>query len=425
MGNDVPAREPPRLVEHFFRHESAHLIAVLTRAFGVRYLDLIEDQVQEALLSAVKVWQHRGTPTNPAGWIYRVARRRVLDALRRETVHRRALAFTQQTEAGIDHLVETWLSEEQLPDSLLRMIFVCCHPALDRRSQIAITLKVLCGFSLAEIARGLLISGEAAKKRVQRAKQTLAQRKVRTDLPADAELQPRLAAVHDVLYVMFNEGYSASQGHEPLRDDICEEAARLCHLLCEHDSFSTPESRALLALMLSHGARLEARRDGAGHTVLLAEQDRSKWDRRLILMADVWLRRSKTDRPSRFHLEAAISLTHCHAKTLADTDWHRIVQFYDRLIELNPSPLYVLNRAIAVGESGDPRRALAELAAIRGHRDLKHYFLLDCAVGRLHEVDGNPAAAIEAYGKARSAAVAPHEQAVLDKALNRLRHGKG
>ena len=420
MSREVTSAEPPQLVEHFFRHESAKLIAVLTRAFGVRYLDLVEDKVQEAMLAAVQAWRQRGIPANPAGWIYRVARNRVLDALRREKIHQRALALAHQTEEAIESLVDEWLSEDQLPDSLLRMMFVCCHPDLDRRSQIAMTLKILCGFSLAEIARGLLISNEAAKKRVQRAKKTLAQQQIRIDLPPAAELQTRLSAVQEVLYLMFNEGYSTSQGHEPLRDDICEEAARLCHLLCEHKTFSTPETRALMALMLSHAARLGARVDSQGGVVLLAEQDRSRWDRKLIRVAEVWLERSKTPRPSRFHLEAAISLTHCHATSVSETDWRLIVQFYDHLLTIGDSPLYVLNRAIARGEAGDVDEALAELESIRNHREMRHYFLLDCAVGRLHELGARPAAAIHAYTAALAAAAAPHEQALLAKKLERL-----
>ncbi|MCH9649344.1 MAG: sigma-70 family RNA polymerase sigma factor [Deltaproteobacteria bacterium] len=408
------------MVEHFFRHESAKLIAVLTRAFGFSRLDLVEDKVQESMLAAMQAWRQRGVPTNPAGWIYRVARNRILDALRREEAHQRALALSHQTEADVELLVTEWLSEDQLPDSLLRMIFVCCHPALDRRSQIAMTLKILCGFSLAEIARGLLVSTEAAKKRVQRAKKTLAQQQVEIDLPSSAHLQARLSVVQEVLYLMFNEGYSTSQGIEPLREDICEEAARLCHLLCEHRAFSTPSTRALMALMLFHASRLEARVDSQGAVVLLADQDRSKWDRQLIAVADSWLERSKGESPSRFHLEAAIARVHCQADCVSSTDWGLIVRLYDRLLALNPSPLYILNRAVARGESGEVDAALADLESIRTGRAMSNYSLLDCAAGRLHELADNDAAAREAYTAALSAAVAPHEQALLRKKLEQL-----
>ena len=421
MAQAPTAGGPPELVEHFFRHESAHLVAVLTRAFGVRYLDMVEDTVQEALLAAMETWGRQGVPANPSGWIYRVARNRMLDRLRRGKTYQRVLGLAKQTEDGIDSLITDWLQEEHLPDSLLRMIFVCCHPALDRRSRLAVTLKILCGFSLNEIARGLLISPEAAKKRVQRAKKTLADQEIQVELPPPDDLPERLGAVQEVLYLLFNEGYSATEGAEPLRDDICEEAARLCHLLANHESFGTPETRALLALMLAHSARLEARTDTAGGVVLLAEQDRSRWDRRLIAHAESWLARSKTANPGRFHYEAAISLVHCHAASASETDWPLIVQYYDRLLAIHDSPLYRLNRAIARAEAGEIDRARTELQELRQQRQMRGYYLLDCALGRLHELDSNPEAAIGAYKAALAATRAVHEQALLGEKLRRLK----
>lgn len=423
-----PSGGPEELVEHFFRHESARLVAVLTRAFGVQYLGLVEDNVQDALLAAVQTWSRRGVPANPGGWIYRVARNRVLDALRRQATHQRVLGELPRQgwaaeDQAVDGLMDDWLSEERLPDSLLRMMFVCAHPALDRRSQLALTLKVLCGFNLAEVAKGLLMRPEAAKKRVQRARKTLAKHQVAVELPSPDVLPERLAAVHDVLYLMFNEGYSTSHGHEPLRDDVCEEAARLCHLLCEHESLSTADSMALLSLMLAHASRLKARLDGDGVVVLLADQDRSRWDRRLIGHAEMWLGRSKTDSPSRFHYEAAISLAHCRAPSIETTDWATIVQLYDRLLVLQPSPLYVLNRAIAKGEAGDIDAAFDEVESVRAAPELDGYILVDCAVGRLYELALNPAAAASAYAAARARAEAPHERALLDRKLLRLETG--
>ncbi len=421
MNPEVTSDGPEQLVEHFFRHESAKLIAVLARAFGVRHLDLIEDKTQEALITAMETWGRHGIPSNPSGWIYRVARNRVLDVLRREKIHQRAMAWTQGNEQYIVSLADQWIADDQVPDSLLRMMFVCCHPVLDRRSQIALTLKILCGFSLSEIARGLLISNEAAKKRVQRAKKALAEEQIKPELPPADELQQRLSAVQEVLYLMFNEGYSATQGHEPLRDDICEEAARLCHLLCGHESFGTPETKALLALMLAHSARLGARVDSEGATILLADQDRSLWDRGLVRAADDWLERSKTDHPSRFHYEAAIALTHCFAPTLEQTRWDRIVFFYDRLLQLHPSPLYRLNRAIARAESGDVDQALEELESLRGRQDMSSYFLLSCALGRLHELRDDSRKAVDAYTAALSGALAEHERALLERRISQLR----
>jgi len=426
---EIQSTEPTELVEHFFRHESARLVAVLTRAFGFTRIGLVEDKVQEAMVTALRSWRQRGIPKNPAGWIHRVARNGVVDALRREKVHDRAVSLALQStstpQIGTDQLVEEWLTEEKLPDSLLRMMFVCCHPSLDRRSQIALTLKILCGFSVSEVARGLLISPEAAKKRIQRAKAALAERKVRVDLPAADALGQRIDVVLDVLYLTFNEGYSPSVGVDPLRYDICEEAARLCHLLCEHETLSTPRAQALLALMLFHASRLEARVDDEGVTVLLEDQDRTAWDRKLMRVAERWLVRSQEGHtrgggPTRFHIEAFIARTHCFAPSVAETNWSLIVRLYDRLIAIHRSPIYVLNRAIALGETGDVRTALAELEQIRGERAMRNYVLLDCAVGRLHELAGHFEEAADALRSAREATAAPHARALLDKKLASL-----
>ena len=416
----IPSSGPNQLVEHFFRHESANLVAVLTRAFGFGRINLVEDMVQAAMIEAMNAWRQRGVPDNPAGWIHRVARNRILDALRREKIHQQALAHAGQTEHAFESLVDDWLTEDRIPDSLLRMMFVCCHPSLDRQSQIAMTLKILCGFSVGEIARGLLMSNDATKKRIQRAKKTLADQNVSLDMPTPTDLQNRLSAVHDVLYLMFNEGYSTSHGIEPIRDDVCEEAARLCHLLCEHDSLSTPKTRALLALMLFHASRLDSRVDDDGAVVLLEDQDRTTWDRDLMRVAEHWLARSKDAEPSPFHFEAAIAMQHCRAKSVDETDWLAIVALYDRLLELNESPLYLLNRAIARGQSGDTRQAIQEIESIRSQKAMKNYYLLDCAIGRLNEISGNKSAAIDAYLTALSADVAPHEKALLEKRLANL-----
>jgi len=413
-----------QLVEHFFRHESANLVAVLTRAFGIRRIDLIEDMVQAAMLEAMNTWKHHGIPEKPAAWIHRVAKNRILDALRREKTHEKALAWSGLALAGqaIDDQgskIDQWLEEEELPDSLLRMMFVCCHPRLERKTQIALTLKTLCGFGFSEIARGLLLGQETVKKRILRAKKTLAEMDVRLELPASADLAGRLDVVHDVLYLMFNEGYSTSHGNEPIRDDICEEAARLCHLLCKSPCCS-PATKALLALQLFHGSRLEARTDEVGAVILLEDQDRTKWDRCLIGAAQSWLAQSKADRPTIFHLEAAIAMQHCTSRSVETTDWGTIVELYSRLLQLRDSPVYKLNQAIAIGQAGELDKAMSQLDSLRSRKEMKNYLLLDCATARIHELEGNPERAVECYLSAMSKAVAPHEKKLLEGKLRRF-----
>lgn len=408
-----------QLVEHFFRHESANLIAVLTRAYGVRRLDLVEDMVQVAMLQAMEEWKQRGIPENPAAWIHRVAKNRILESLRREKTFEKAIALSGQSIEKQESIVDQWLEEERLPDSLLRMIFVCCHPSLERKTQIALTLKTLCGFGISEIARGLLLPEETVKKRIQRAKTSLATANVRIELPSSDQLRPRLDVVHDVLYLMFNEGYSTSHGIEPIRDDICEEAARLCHLLCESNC-SSPATKALLALLLFHAARLDARTDSDGAVILLEDQDRAKWDRRLIDSAQCWLAQSKADHPTTFHLEAAIAMQHCISPSVEATDWGTIVLLYSRLLQIHESPIYALNRAIAMGQAGETREAMSQLESLRNREDMKNYLLLDCAVARIHELQGNAAEAIDSYLVASSKAVALHEKELLQRKLRKL-----
>jgi len=393
---------------------------VLTRAFGFGRIEQVEDSVQAAMIEALNAWKRAGIPDNPAAWLHRVARNRLLDSLRREKVHDRAVAFAGATFDQSESLVDEWLEEGNVSDSLLRMMFVCCHKTLDRPTQIALTLKILCGFGVHEIARGLLISTEAAKKRIQRGRKTLADRQVRLDLPATGELQERLNAIHDVLYLIFNEGYSASHGADAIRSDLCEEAARLCHLLCEHDDLSTPTTRALLALMLFHGARLDARTDSDGNPILLEDQDRSCWDQRLIHVGKTWLGRSQCTTVSRFHIEAAISLQHCIADSVETTDWPTIVKLYDRIIAVIDSPVYILNRAIALGQAGDTTNGFRELEAVRDRRELSDYFLFHCAFARLHEIDGNTSAAIDCYLTALTRSTAIHEKALLEKKIRAL-----
>lgn len=414
----MTGRSASQLVEHFFRHESANLVAVLTRAFGIRRIELIEDMVQVAMIEAMNAWRQRGVPQNPAAWIHRVARNRILDSLRREKTHEKAIALAGSTLDEQESVLIRWLESDQLPDSLLRMIFVCCHPSLERKTQIALTLKTLCGFGVSEIARGLLLPVETVKKRIQRAKKSLALIDVTFELPS-VDLADRLDVVHDVLYLMFNEGYSTSHGSEPVRDDICEEAARLCHLLCECHC-ATPSTKALLSLMLFHAARLDSRTDGEGTVILLEDQDRSKWDHRLIEVAQYWLAKSKVEQPTVFHLEAAIAMQHCLADSVATTDWTLIVRFYDRLIQQRDSPIYALNRAIAMAQAGATDKAMIEINALRERDGMANYLLVDCAAARIHELSDRPAAAIDCYLAALGKSVAPHEKQLIERKLRRL-----
>jgi RNA polymerase sigma factor (sigma-70 family) len=406
------------LVEHFFRHEAGRLVAVLTRFFGWRNFDLVEDMVQATLLEALQSWRVRGVPDNPSGWVHRVARNKVLDELRRSEIGRRVTqqwAATRPTPAdGIDEL----FLDTEIEDSQLRMIFTCCHPLLARENQLALTLKTLCGFGNAEIARALLVTEETVKKRLQRATRDLIDHQVSLDPPDVGQLLGRLDVVHQVLYLIFNEGYSSSGGETAIRSDLCEEAARLCHLLCSHRQFSTPTTRALMALMLFHAARLDARIDDRGFVLLMEDQDRAKWDRRLIRRAQEFLDQSAEGTVvSSFHLEAGIAFHHCTARNYAETDWSGILRLYDALLAIHRSPVYLLNRAVVVAEIDGPRAGMRALEEAAADPALRHYHLFDATLGEFYRRAGDRDRARQHLEAAKNKTNSPHDREIIDRRL--------
>jgi RNA polymerase sigma factor (sigma-70 family) len=414
-----PAHPEPvaPLVEHFFRHEAGRLVSVLTRLFGWRNFDLVEDMVQATLAEALEAWRVHA-PDNPSAWVHRVARNKILDALRRDRIGQRILeerAAAQPTQIeGFDEL----FLDSEIEDSQLRMIFACCHPHLARENQLALTLKALCGFGGSEIARALLISQETVKKRLQRAVRGLTEHGVTLDPPQASELVERLDSVHQVLYLLFNEGYSSSDGETAIRADLCEEAARLCHLLCSHPRCSTPATRALMALMLFHAARLDARRDQRGCFLLMEQQDRDQWDHRLIRRGEEFLHQSAEGTViSPFHLEAGIAWYHCTAKNYAETDWRAILRLYDALIMIHRSPVYLLNRAIVVAQIEGPHAGIRALDEAGGDPALGQYHLFEATLGEFHRCTGNLARARAHLEAARQKTRSPFDREVIDRRL--------
>jgi RNA polymerase sigma-70 factor (ECF subfamily) len=409
------------LVEHFFRHEAGRLVSVLTRFFGWRNFDLVEDMVQATLVDALQAW-HLQVPDNPSGWVQSVARNKILDALRREKIGQRVLTNWAATRPRHEEQLDELFLDSEIEDSQLRMIFACCHPCLARENQLALTLKTLCGFGNSEIARALLISEEAVKKRLQRATRDLIDQQIELVPPPADQLAGRLNAVHQVLYLLFNEGHSTSEGGTAIRAELCEEAARLCHLLCSHSRFGTPPTRALMALMLFHAARLDARLDQRGSLLLMEEQDRDKWDHRLIRRAQEFLNES-AEGPviSTFHLEAAIACHHCTAKTYADTDWPAILRLYDALLTVHRSPVYLLNRAIVVAEIDGPQAGIRALEEAGQDPALGRYHLFDATLGELYRRAGDMARAREHFGTACQKATSPFDREIIERRLSQCR----
>jgi RNA polymerase sigma factor (sigma-70 family) len=409
------------LVDHLFRRESGKMVAALTRVFGTRNLTLAEDVVQDTLLQALRQWPFAGIPANPAGWLYRVARNKALDVIRRDASFRRlagglAGSTDGQGQAPID--VEELVLDRELEDDLLRMMFTCCHPVLPLESQIALTLRILCGFSAAEIAHALLTSEATIQKRLYRAKQKIREAAVAFEVPSGVELSVRLRAVRSVLYLMFNEGYSASFAAHPVREDVCLEAMRLCLLLTRHPAGADPATFALMALMCFHAARLDGRVDGEGNLLLLREQDRSRWNRALIAEGLRYLSRSgRGDRLDETHLEAGIAALHCLAESFDRTDWDGIVALYDVLLELRPSPVVALNRAVAVAERDGPRAALRALEPVLDEPVLRYYHLLPATLGELYLRLGRLEDAAGHFRRALALTPSPTEKRFLERKL--------
>jgi RNA polymerase sigma-70 factor (ECF subfamily) len=394
----------PELPEHWFRRELGRLVSILSRRFGVHRMELCEDAAQTALLQATRSWASE-LPDNPASWLYRVAHNYVLDELRREKRDQRYLA-----EVRADY------AQQEVHDDVLRLLFVCADPAIPPESQLVLALKTLCGFSTEEIALRLFQSVDAVHKRLQRA---------RSRLREDAEVQSvdpeRVQGVLHMIYLLFNEGYSSAQPDRLIRRELCDEALRLALMLKEEPAGAHSETEALVALMCFHMARFDARVDGRGGLLLLEEQDRSLWDRALVQRGlEHLLRSARGVTVSRYHAEAGVAAEHCLAPSYAETNWEEIVRLYEVLERVAPSPLNVLNRAIALAEWRGPHVALAELESFEAPSWLLHYYLWDATLGDLHRRCGNRDRALMHTKRALEAAPTNPEKALLDARLKTI-----
>jgi RNA polymerase sigma-70 factor, ECF subfamily len=342
-------------IERVFRAEYGRAVAVLVRNFGD--IDVAQEAVQEAFTVAVQRWPSAGLPPSPAGWIITTARNRAVDQLRRD-----ASRDDRHAQAALLHAAEDRpeaIPESPVPDDRLRLIFTCCHPALAMSSRVALTLRLLGGLSTAEIAHAFLVPEPTLAQRLVRAKAKIRDARIPYRVPSEAELQHRLESVLAVVYLIFNEGYLASSGDQLIREDLCAEAIRLGRLLTELTP-NEPEVWGLLALMLLIEARRTARTTSSGDLVLLADQDRLRWDRALIGEGQAIVRRClQRNQPGPYQLQAAINAVHSDAPTAADTDWRQILQLYDQLLAMSPTPVVALNRAVAVAEVESPEAALA------------------------------------------------------------------
>ncbi len=383
-------QDVPALVDHLFRREAGKMVSYLTRFLGLARLDLAEDVVQDTLCQALQAWPIHGLPDNPSAWLMRAARNRAIDLIRRDNQFR---YFTPELTYLLKLKEESSEAEpafeKEIQDDELRMMFSCCHPGLSTEVQVTLILKTLCGFSVAEIASALLASEDSIEKRLGRARKLFRESGTFVEIANPSEIPGRLEAVYQAIYLLFNEGYHASQSETTIREDLCYEALRLALLLGEHPQGARPRTFALLALFCFNAARLPGRVDAEGLLIQLENQDRSKWDWALIGKGFDFLKMSAAEKQvSEFHLEAAIASLHSGTNTYGKTDWKRIQELYDLLYGLKPTAVVALNRAIAIGQAQGPDQGLVELEKVPDLGRLKDYPFYPAAKGEFHRMAG-------------------------------------
>jgi len=411
------------LVEHLFRHEAGKMVSVLTRIFGPGNLELAEDVVQDTLIEAMHQWAYKGLPDNPSQWLIKVAKNKALNILKHEK-HKRIYAESLQRISEVDwtteDLSDNFFSEQHILDDQLRMIFTCCHPAISTDSQIALALRTLCGFSTQEIANAFLTSEENIHKRLVRARQKIRDDKIPFEVPIGKELIKRLGTVLETIYLLFNEGYSASKGEALIRYELCEEAMRLGEIIRLHPLMDEqPEVYALLALMQLNASRFQSRIDEDGQLVTMADQNRALWDRDLIAKGMANLERSKANhRVSMYCILAMISAYHCSAPHFEATDWQGILSMYDNLAVINRSPLVLLNRTIALSKVNGPEIALKELERLHNIPALQTYYLFYSTAAEFLMESGDFEKARENLKTAIEYTDIPSEKEFLHKRLN-------
>lgn len=408
--------QTPQLVDHFFRTEYGKVVSHLTSKFGASNLELAEDSVQEALIKAMQTWPYSQIPDNPTGWILRVARNKMIDHLRRDKK-----INNQEVPERAEEMKED-LSLESINDDMVRMMFACCHPSLSQEYQIILTLKILGGLSIREISSSLLKKEETVAKAYTRAKKKFKKDEIKLLLPPAHEIEKRLEMVLKIIYLLFNEGYKSAEGETLIRKELCEDAIRLNKVLVNSEICNTPSANALMALMHFHASRFEARTDSEGNVISLEDQDRLKWDSKLIDTGLDYLNAASAEEEiNEYLIQAAISATHCRAATFEDTDWNNILSLYDLQLQLTPNPIVELNRVVALEKVHGPLLGLKEIERLETTQFFDEYYLFYAIKSEILQRIGNNEEAFEALEKAISLTKNEKEKTFLIKKLKLIK----
>ncbi len=410
------------IITTFYREHSGKLYAALARVLGVNRIELIEDVVQDTMLKALEAWQRKGTPKDPAPWLFKTARNTLIDLLRKEqvrqgegTVSDEELAVLQSYAEGIEGLGEI------LNDDVLRTIFSCCDPAVSAETQLGMTLRLVCGMNTNDVAAALLKTPDTTGKLIRRGKQRLAETGIITDLSAN-HIQQRLSTVLRTIYLLFNNGFKAASGDTLLRVDLCVEAIRLARILARHELTDNTETHAFLSLLLFHAVRFPERINDDGSLKRLEDQERSNYIAELLEEAQNELNiAAQGNELSRYHLEAGIAACHSFANTYEETDWQTILQHYDLLVQVDPSPVVKLNRIVAVLHNHGVELAQKALTELRKETNmLEQYYPMYCLTAELALQKGKPERAREELKQAKSLANNEVEKAFIDYRLESL-----
>lgn len=413
-------------IDSLFRHESGKLVAVLTRIFGTENIETAEDVVQQTFMSALDTWQANGVPDKPAAWLYRVAKNKAIDVLRKNK-HAIPYDFADperallSSEYSLVATMENLWKEELVKDDMLRMMFACCHPDISSENQITLILKTLCGFSTAEIAKSFLTSEDTVSKRLYRTKEFFRQKRIRPEIPSVKELKARTGAVLRSIYLLFNEGYNSTNSETVIRKELIDEAGVLTGLLAENHHTQLPEVFALKALICFHAARSDSRLTTEGEIILLPKQDRSRWNKELISAGNENMNRAAFgDELSSYHLEAAIAYEHCIASSFVNTNWRRIIELYELLCRLFPSPISELNKIVAILQYKGADAALQQVSLIRDNKKLETFYLYHSLMGEIYARLNHTAEALKFFETALELTQSAAERKILKEKIKPL-----